>query len=362
MARIERVEVVEEALPLGLDLGERYARIEALGYVLVGLVDEGGNRGIGWTFSIDPGEAKRIGAACRERAPLLIGSDPTDHDASWDRLRAASAGLERAVASPFASAFDVALWDLHGAQAALPVHRLLGARRDSLAAYASDALWSSLSPAALAENAAGFARAGFTAVKIRTGGSHEPARERERVAAVRAAVGLDVEILYDALQRYDVLTAIEIGRTLEREGVGWLEDPIPEQDLDGLARVCAALEIPVVSGEDACFPDQPEAMLARGAVDVLMIDPKWVGGLTPWLRVARSAARRGVRMASHISPELSAPVLAAFAPSERLEWLPWSFGLYETAPALVDGVYRLPSAPGFGHAYRAELIDRLFGG
>jgi len=360
MSRITRVSVVEESLPLGLDLGEQYARIESLGYVLVGLVDEAGNRGIGWTFSIDPGEAKRIGEAARERAAQLVGADPSDHDANWDRLRAASRGLERAVASPVVSAFDVALWDLHGAQAGSPVHRLIGARSESLATYASDALWSSLPPAALAENAARFASEGFTAVKIRTGGSRDSERERERVAAVRAAVGPETEILYDALQIYDVEAAIALGRALEREGVGWLEDPVPEADVDGLARVSAALDIPIVSGEDACFPDQPEAMLARGAVDVMMIDPKWVGGITPWLRVARSAARRGVRMVSHISPELSAPVLAAFSPNERLEWFSWSFGLYETAPALVDGAYRLPSRPGFGHAYRDDLIDRLF--
>lgn len=361
MHRITRVQVIEEPLPLGLDLGKQYARIETLGYVLVGLVDEAGNRGIGWTFSIDPGEAKRISEASRERAVQLIGADPADHDVNWDRLRTATTGLERAVASPVASAFDVALWDLHGAQAHCPVHRMLGARSEALATYASDALWSSLPPTTLAENAARFAREGFTAVKIRTGGSSEVARERDRVAAVRAAVGPGIEILYDALQLYDVETAIAIGRGLEREGIGWLEDPVPEEQLDDLAQVRAALDVPIVAGEDACFPDQPESMLARGAVDVLMIDPKWVGGITPWLRVASSAARRGVRMVSHISPELSAPVLAAFAPSERLEWFSWSFGLYETAPALVDGGYRLPSAPGFGHAYRVDLIDRLFG-
>lgn len=361
MHRITRVRVIEETLPLGLDLGKQYARIESLGYVLVGLVDEAGNRGIGWTFSIDPGEAKRIFEASRERAVQLIGADPTDHDLNWDRLRAATTGLERAVASPVASAFDVALWDLHGAQANSPVHRLLGARSEALATYASDALWSSLPPTALAENAARFAREGFTALKIRTGGSREPARERERVAEVRAAVGSGIEILYDALQLYDVETAIAIGRGLEREGIGWLEDPVPEVQPDGLAQVRAALDVPIAAGEDACFPDQPESMLARGAVDILMIDPKWVGGITPWLRVASSAARRGVRMVSHISPELSAPVLAAFAPAERLEWFSWSFGLYASAPVLVDGVYRLPSAPGFGHAYRADLIDRLFG-
>jgi L-alanine-DL-glutamate epimerase-like enolase superfamily enzyme len=92
-----------------------------------------------------------------------------------------------------------------------------------------------------------------------------------------------------------------------------------------------------------------------------MVDPKWVGGITPWLRVARAAERRGVRMVSHISPELSAPVIAAHAPAELLEWFSWSFGLYATPPALVRGEYRLPDGPGFGLEYRGDLLDRLFG-
>lgn len=363
MSVVVGVRVIEEALPLGLDLGAQYPRIETLGYVLVGLVDEVGRTGVGWTFSIDPAEARRIAEAARARADLLVGLDPAEADASWDRLRAACAGLERAVASPVVSAFDVALWDLHGVQCDEPVHRLLGASVDSLATYASDALWSSLAPEALAANAGRFVAEGFDALKLRTGGARDPVREVARVEAVRGAVGSATTLLYDALQTYDVETAIAVGRALEGCGIGWLEDPVPEQDLEGLARVRSALDVPVVSGEDACWPDEHAALLARPSVDVLMVDPKWVGGITPWLRVARQAKARGVRMVSHISPELSAPVLAAEAPEERLEWFGWSFGLYEPgwAPRVEGGRHALPDAAGFGLRYRRDLLARLFG-
>lgn len=363
MSAVVGVNVIEETLPLGLDLGAQYPRIETLGYVLIGLVDEAGRTGVGWTFSIDPGEARRIAAATRARAGLLVGLDPAETDANWDRLRAACAGLERGVASPFASACDIALWDLYGCQSDEPIHRLLGARTASLSTYASDALWSSLGPEVLARNAASFVGEGFDAIKLRTGGARDPAREVERIEAVRAAVGGETVVLYDALQTYDVGTAIAVGRALERCGIGWLEDPVSEQDLEGLARVREALEVPVVSGEDACWPDEHESLLARPSVDVLMVDPKWVGGITPWLRVARRAAARGIRMVSHVSPELSAPVLAAESPDERLEWFSWSFGLYEpgSVPRVEAGRYALPDAAGFGLGYRRDLLERLFG-
>ena len=361
VTRVARVRVVREELPLGLDLGEPYGTLESLGYVLVGLRDADGHTGVGWTFSIDLEEARQIEAALRERAPLLAGLEPQFAADNWARLAASAKGLARAVGAPAVSAFDVALWDLRGHQRGEAVHRLLGARSDALHAYASDALWGPLAPELLARNAARFRDEGFGAVKIRGGGARDPRVELARVAAVREAVGDETLILYDALQRYDVAAAIELGRALEPCGLGWLEDPVPEDDLAGLARVRHAVDIPVASGEDATWPEGQRALLEQGCVDVLMVDPKWVGGITPWRVVAREAAAHGVRMVSHISPELSAPVLAAHAPDALLEWFSWSFGLYEEPPVVVRGAYALPHAPGFGLRYRPDLLDRLFG-
>ena len=73
MSRVVRAKVVETSLPLDLDLGAQYARIESLGYALVGLVDGEGRTGAGWTFSIDPEEALRIAGAVRERTELVVG-------------------------------------------------------------------------------------------------------------------------------------------------------------------------------------------------------------------------------------------------------------------------------------------------
>lgn len=350
-----------EELPLGLDLGEQFGIIEALGYVVVGLVDEDGTTGVGWTFSIDRQEARNIERAVRERASLLVGLDPSASIDNWQQLRTSAAKLARGVGAPSVSAFDVALWDLHGRQRREPVHRLLGARTQTLETYASDDLWPFLGPDELAANAGRFVSQGFTALKIRTGGSSDPAQEVARVASVRAAVGDETLILYDALQRYDVRSAIALGRALEPCGLGWLEDPVSEDDLAGLAEVTRAVDIPIASGEDATWPEAHRALLDHSAVDVLMVDPKWVGGITPWRVVGAEADRHGIQMVSHIAPELSAPILAAHAPGSRLEWFSWSFGLYETPPTVDAGLYRMPDAPGFGLHYRADLLDRLFG-
>lgn len=361
LGRISRACVLYEELPLGLDLGEQFGTIEALGYVVVGLVDEYGAMGVGWTFSIDRQEAHNIERAMRERAPLVVGLDPGELSDNWERLRTSAAELARGVGAPSVSAYDIALWDLHGRQRREPVHRVLGARMETLQTYASDDLWPFLTQDELATNAGRFASQGFRALKIRTGGSTDPAREVARVACVRAAVGDETLILYDALQRYDVKSAIALGRALEPCGLGWLEDPVSEDDLTGLAEVTRTVGIPIASGEDATWPEGHRALLDHASVNILMVDPKWVGGITPWRIIAEEADRHGIQMVSHISPELSAPILAAHAPDSLLEWFSWSFGLYETPPAVDAGNYRIPDGPGFGLHYRVDLLDRLFG-
>ena len=358
---VSRVSVVREEVPLGLDLGEQYGTLEAIGYVVVGLVDADGTTGVGWTFSVDLDETRSIEFAMRERESLVIGLDPAEATENWARLEASAAGLARGVGAPSVSAYDIALWDLHGRQRGEPIHRMLGAEVSALRTYASDDLWGTLAPDVLAVNAARFAKEGFGAIKIRTGGSSDPAREVERVEAVQAAVGDETLVLYDALQVYDVEGAIALGRALEPCGLGWFEDPVSEDDPAGLARVTRAVDIPVASGEDATWPAGHRTLLDRPSVDILMVDPKWVGGITPWREVAREAADRGIRMVSHISPEISAPILAAYAPDALLEWFSWSFGLYETPPVVEAGDYHLSDSPGFGLRYRADLLDPLFG-
>jgi L-alanine-DL-glutamate epimerase-like enolase superfamily enzyme len=360
LGRVSRASVVYSELPLGLDLGERFGTLDVLGYVVVGLVDEHGTSGVGWTFSVDRAEARQIELAARERVALVVGLDPAAANENWNRLRASASGEERGVGAPVISAYDIALWDLYGRQRDEPLHRLLGSRSESLETYASDDLWPSLPPETLATNAGRFANQGFRALKIRTGGASDPALEVERVEQVREAVGDETLILYDALQFYDVKSAVELGRALESCGLGWFEDPVSEDDLAGLAEVTRRVDIPIASGEDATWPDAHHALLANSCVDVLMVDPKWVGGITPWQAVAEDAKRRGVRMTSHISPEFSAPILAAYTPDSLLEWFSWSFGLYERPPTVERGDYRLPTGAGFGLHYRADLLDRLF--
>ena len=363
--RVERLAFTTVDLPIDLDLGSKYGTLSILRYVVVGLTGSGGEQGVGFTFAMRPGGGDAIARTVAAVEGAVAGLDPSDTEANWDALRAevervVEATDEReAVAAATVSALDIALWDLLGKAEGAPVHRLLGARRESVPTYASYDMWESVPAMETARAAKRFVDEGFQAVKIRTGGSKDPDAEARRAAIVRDAIGPDVQLMYDALQYYTEDEAVAIARALELYDLTWVEDLLPEHNVEGYARVREAVGVPITTGESTRFPEGLRRLVEAEAVDILMIDGKEAGGITPWMRVAREAG--GLPIVSHIMPEISAPVIAALPNGMILEWFPWSFGLFETPPAAERGLYRLPAEPGFGLRYRPDILGRLFG-
>ena len=367
--RVERLAFTTVDLPIDLDLGSKYGTLSVLRYVVVGLTGSGGEQGVGFTFAMRPDGGDAIARAVAAVEGAVVVLDPSDTETNWDTLRAEveraiaaeGGGPEEreAVAAATLSALDIALWDLLGKAEGAPVHRLLGARRESVPTYASYDMWESVPDHEAARAAKRFVDEGFQAVKIRTGGSKDPDAEARRTAIVRDAIGPDVQLMYDALQYYTEDEAVAIARALELYDLTWVEDLLPEHNVEGYARVREAVGVPITTGESTRFPEGLWRLVEEEAVDILMIDGKEAGGITPWMRVAREAG--GLPIVSHIMPEISAPVIAALPNGMILEWFPWSFGLFETPPAAERGLYRLPAEPGFGLRYRPDILDRLFG-
>lgn len=134
---------------------------------------------------------------------------------------------------------DVALWDIAGKVAGLPIHKLMGAYRDRVPAYASSEVLPSAS--AYAEQAVQFKEAGWAAYKI-----HPPQRLRDDIAAceaVRRAVGDDYTVMLDSTWGYDYPTALRVGRAVEEMNYYWYEDPSPTRTsttTSSCARPCAS--------------------------------------------------------------------------------------------------------------------------
>lgn len=333
--------------------------ITSFGVLAVFLDTDQGVTGETLVFTLNNRRLAVFDEMVRSLAPLIVGRDPQFsarfwHDA-WIDINFVG---HKGVPVVGISAIDGALWDLRGKLAGLPIHRLIGAHRSAVPAYASGGLWLSSGIAELEREARGFVDAGFRAVKMRLG-MKTMREDVERVGAVRAAVGPDIALMADANQQLTVDRAIRLGRELEQFGLAWFEEPLPAYDLEGVARVAAALDTPVASGETEYTRYGFRQMLELKSADVLMPDLQRVGGVTEFLRVSHMAAAFDVPVSSHLFSEMSVQVLAALSNATYLEHMPWFEPLYQGRLELRDGEAVVPEAPGWGLPLDPAALQRF---
>jgi L-alanine-DL-glutamate epimerase-like enolase superfamily enzyme len=263
---------------------------------------------------------------------------------------------------------DIALWDLKGKLCRQPVYKLLGASRTEIPCYASGGYYGPTGEAdidGLVEEMTGYVAAGFAAVKMKVGGL-TIAEDGQRVAAVRDAVGPNVQIMLDANLAYDVPTAIAAARAFEPSDITWLEEPVQWYDpVFGLAQVAAATTIPIASGESELHRWGCRDLILHGGIRVMQFDATRAGGVTEWLRVAATAAGHGILMAPHHDPQVHGHLLGAVPNGHIQEVFPnpvrdplWA-DLFVGQPEIRDGVLRLPDRPGFGFELHPEGLARL---
>lgn len=309
-------------------------------------------------------------------APQLVGRDPRAIDAIWDAMHASMRlrGYGSGVMLEAMAGVDIALWDLVGKAMGQPVYRLLGGPyRTRIPCYLSGVPGETVDDRIVA--ARGFVNDGFTAVKISVG--RGPIDEDlDGAVAVIQALRDEADVLVDAHGAYDARTAVTAGRRLERAGAGWLEDPLPPEDVDGYAALCAALDIPIANGETECTRWQFYDKLSRRAADVILPDVCRAGGISEGRKIALVADLHNVQWCVHAS--ISTPIhlaaglhLAAATPNFLLCEYPQSFrttplanDLVEVPLRPVDGHLEVGEAPGLGvtvvrDAVRAMSLDPI---
>lgn len=321
----------------------------AIELVVVELTTTDGATGMGYTATIGVGGAA-IKAVLDEPAlrDLVLAEDPRDHERIWNAFYWRTMFVGRNGISLMAlSALDIALWDLKARACGQPLWRLLGGFSREVKGYGSGG-YLSLSTDDLVAEMAEYVAAGFRAVKMKIG-NPDPRRDIERVRAVRAAIGDDVELYVDANQVYDVKTAIEVARRLADENVAWLEEPIPAGDWQGHAAIRRAIPMKLATGETLYTAEPFRDFIAREAVDVVQADVSRVGGVTEWLKVAALARSWNLPMAPHFVLDVHLPLVAATSNGLCVEVIfPWISPIVGQRVQPVGGVYKLADTPGFG--------------
>jgi L-alanine-DL-glutamate epimerase-like enolase superfamily enzyme len=292
--------------------------------------------------------------------PLVLGQDPLDRErlyqAMWQRNRQTTL---RAI-----GAVDVALWDIAGKAAGMPIHRLLGSYRDRVPAYASSAVLPG--PEAYAEEAARFKAEGWTAYKIHP--PTDPAVDVEVCRAVRRAVGDAFTLMLDSTWAYGYPDAVRVGQAIQALGFHWYEDPLADDDLLGYVKLKRQLSIPILATEYA--PGGLTAFapwLVHQATDFLRGDVAVKGGISALVKAAHLAEVFHMNLEIHhggnsLNNVANLHVTMAIRNCEFFEVLlpaaAQKYGLLHDIEVDGHGLVHAFDAPGLGAAIDLGVIER----
>jgi D-galactarolactone cycloisomerase len=308
----------------------------------------------------------------------LIGRDPFDVEVLWEELynKIKDYGLTGMTISSI-SGIDIALWDLIGKAVNQPIHKLIGgAFRTQLQAYATGLYFKDMNRLneEAVEEARGYVEQGFKAIKMKIGlGSIS--KDIDRVAAVRDAIGPDVQLMVDANHCFNVPQAIAIGRELEKLDIYWFEEPISPEDLDGYVEVTRKLDMAIAGGENEFTKFGFRRILEKRAMDIVQPDVCAAGGITECKKIATLAQASAVQCVPHAwgtaiglaatmhylaSLPFTPPCLVPVPPMLEYEqtFNPFRDELSSTDLTHKNGFVTVPNGPGLGIEIRREVLER----
>lgn len=327
-------------------IGDSQVRTEEVNVAALELIADTGAVGLGFIQTLffplpDQAEIERVFAS--EVWPSLEGRPPAGLVHAVGRPRG---GNQRAYTLPFHEALQVALWDLAAQQVSLPLHRLLGSRRERVRAYASG-LDFHLSDDAFCALFAHAASLGYTDFKIKVG-HPDFARDLHRLELLRKVVGHDAGIMIDANEAWGAKEAAVKLEAIRKAGYEllWVEDPILRNDFDGLRLLRDSVSWTLINSGEYLDASGKRQLMAAGGTDILNVH----GQVTDVMRIGWLAAELGIPV-SLGNTFLEVGVHMACALPE-VEWLEYSFQnfdhLVDQAVEIRDSWAYAPDRPGHG--------------
>ena len=295
-----------------------------MGQIAVAVDSDDGFTGYG----IGGGGAAGIHVIEAALRPLLCGTDATDVEGLWEAMYRATLPYGRkGLAIMAISGVDLALWDLRGKRADKPVAALLADEPQAdVPAYRTGG----------ADGVAEAVAEGFGVVKIGGIGRFDPGDDADAIVAllrdVRAQVGADVALMADAGMNWrDGEAVLALCERLVELDLGWLEEPLPSDDIDGYAWLTPRAPIPIAGGEHEFTARSFAELMARGCHAVYQPDVCWCGGMTQLVEIYHLARAHGVRVCPHRGSEAwGLHAIAALDPQPLAEsgrpWMEWVGG------------------------------------
>jgi galactonate dehydratase len=283
-------------------------------YLFVEVNTDEGITGWGEVTAGSP-RALPIAAGLQHVSDLIEGDDPRLIEMIWNKIfRAYTYMGSRGLTTNMISAIDIALWDIRGKVLGLPISELFGGPvREGIPIYCHPQGGSSIEDTA--QHARAIVETGQKALKI---DPFQPKHEEEtngylsgklsaetenlgveRIAAIREAVGPDIEVMVDCHGRFDVPTAIRLARALEPYNLFWFEEPVPVESTHALRQVRENISVPISVGERLHTRWEFIPILENELADFIMPDVTWTGGITEIKKIATMAEAYYIPISPH---------------------------------------------------------------
>ncbi len=306
----------------------------------------------------------------------VLGSDPFNVEALVQRAFVDDFLRVNDISGAGIALVEMACWDIIGKACNQPVYKLLGgATRDKIKAYANGWYTVERTPAAFEEAVKKVVARGYKGLKVDPFGSGfyemeraEKNRSISLIEAIRGTVGPDVEIMIEMHGRFSPATAIDLAHDLEKFKPSWVEEPVPADNLEAMAKAAAKINIPVAAGERIHTRHETRRLLELGALDVLQTDITMSCGILEGKKIAAMADAYYVTFAPHNTggPVSTAACLhlAACTPNFKIQE---HFNDFVDAwvkdaakgpgyPEVKDGYFPLPGGPGLGVTLNEDFI------
>lgn len=326
----------------------------AAGGVVLRLLTDAGITGWGYSnFGMIEGGPRVVQTILEyEIKPVLIGQDPAfPKRIRADLWRALEYQGVQGVTQFAMSLVDIAVWDILGKAAGLPVYKMLGAVRDRMPAYAMCGWYR--------ENDSDHSQykrtidetleIGYRAFKVKVG-RYSLDDDVERIEFGRKVAGKDIRILVDANQAFNRTEALRRGRVYQELGCFWYEEPLPPWDHEGYAELASELDMRIATGENEYNKRAFMDLLLRKGADVVQPDNRRAGGPTEWIEIGAIADGFAVELASHGGGPVDMNILCAIPNAIYME----SGGRQK----MVNGEVLAPEVPGMSSEVEHDFIAK----
>jgi len=297
----------------------------------------------------------------RVLAPVITGQQPHFVRKLRSEMFVATEYYGTVGAAQFAiAAVDCALWDIMGKKAGLPVAKLLGARRESIPAYAMVGWYFEGGSGEFVKQCTAAVEEGFRALKIKVGKG--PLKDDiERIRLIHKEFGDEFRVMVDANCIFDELEATFRGKAYDDENVFWFEEPMQPYMRDSHTRLSQRIKTPLAIGENYFTRHQFYDIIKAGCVSIVQPDGRRAGGPTEWMDIGAISEAAGLKLASHGGGPVNVNILCAIENAIYLEsgsLKSENNGILKTQLVMKNGEILIPNVPGIGIELNEDYIAR----